>query len=166
MKKALVTIFLFLLSNSVLASTMTNITYCEDAKKSNSKAKVWEKNWTTRPTTDKEYIRAIRTSPWCRYKSASGSKHNRIYHVKQNGTEVSILIHKDKESNWIKNNWGKITDNCKIPNDLHGNGWIVKKYKSNPKKTCVIIDNGTGSRLRWQPWTKPLRSLKPSARRR
>ena len=127
---------------------MTEIDNCENATESNIKARYWlTKIANEQPVIDEDYFEKINSSPWC-YVVNNGNNHNTVYQYNSDSSvSKNGIIHKAGESQWIKNNWGKVKRMCVLPYDIYTGSTIFRSYK-NPvnngrTKACAILKSPT-----------------------
>lgn len=141
-----------------------SITYCEDAKRLNTKGKRWQSKHTAKPNGDAAYFKFINSSPWCAVIEADNPQHFSIIHYKEGGAEyLEKFVHKTGQEQWIGNNWRKIKKLCTAPTNL---GIVVKKFRRQTPKKKKCLMTVKGNRLHVTNVGRVMKPLRPGARRR
>lgn len=93
---------------------------------SNKLADTWAANNRIKKLNDRDYIKMINPSPWCYYKPVRGGGHNEVRHISIKDIEFNhgklydkrLVIHKDGQEQWIRNNWNIVLNACGAPESL------------------------------------------------
>lgn len=149
LKSCLIAVVVSLAAQTALAAKYSNIIYCEDATKQNASAQMWDKVYSSFPTSFADAVYRINRTNWCVMEPNDNTHHWKIMARTLAGGEVAtpIFIHpKWKENEFFsRQHWKRVWEFCQVPADLNERfdfsvPYIERVYKSgkNAGKPCRI----------------------------